>query len=180
MCSLLWCEQKCSWMHLEVRRNIIAQSVSFSNAKWRVHLKPDDNLNWTACAYLWLPHTCVIHAAIQATVLFQRGACQEVAALFQELCPKKDQANPVTTFSVSSFIKWGQWSASVFSEHLGISDCKVAGHNGSQIELFSNALWPDRLPAFRDKKARLNYKMAKLNKNNKKAKSPKNKQQLKA
>lgn len=24
--------------------------------------------------------------------------------------------------------------------------------------LFSNAIWPDRLPAFRDKEARLNYK----------------------
>lgn len=31
-------------------------------------------------------------------------------------------------------------------------------HNGSQAELFSNAIWPDRLPAFRDKKDRLNYK----------------------
>lgn len=74
----LWCEQKCIWLHLKVGRNIIAQSVSFSNAKWTMHLKPDNHLNRTACAYLWLPHTCAIHPAIPGNALVQWGVCQGV------------------------------------------------------------------------------------------------------
>lgn len=44
-----------------------------------MHLKPDNHLNRTACAYLWLSHTCAIHCAIPGNAPFQGGGvCQGV------------------------------------------------------------------------------------------------------